>query len=68
MRTPTEEEILENDRQIEEMLNSPPMVIWSVIEELKDIESDFKDADKESYKHFLHQIDRLEELLKEMEK
>jgi hypothetical protein len=64
-----------NDFDVEKMLKEPENVVWSVIEELKDIHNfylsnifKFLINKKKAREHLLHQIDRLEEVLAKIEK
>jgi hypothetical protein len=70
----TKKEIRKFDLNLELHLDSPEMVIWSVIEELKDIQEfyysnifDFLRFRKKAEKHLLHQIERLIKVQKEIE-
>lgn len=77
MKRFTKKDIRLNNFKIEMFLNEPKIILWSVIEELKDIYNSCLSNSlecllnlwnrKKIQEHFIHQIDRLENLLNSIE-
>lgn len=74
-KMPTQKEIKRLNFEIEQALNTPEIIIWSVIEELRDIQEfyisniwDYLRYKNKANEHLLHQIDRLNNLLTAMER
>lgn len=75
MKKHTKKEIKKNDFMCECMMNEPTIILWSIIEELKDIQEfyisnffNYMRYKKKANKHLIHQIIRLENVLNALEK
>lgn len=75
MKKHTKKEIKKYDFELEMQMNKPTTILWSVIEELKDIQEfyisnffNYMRYKKKANKHLIHQIIRLENVLNALEK
>lgn len=75
MKKPTKKEIKINNLELEMFMNEPLTILWSIIEELKDIHEFYLSNlfnqlkyNKKAKLHLIHQIERLEYILQYLDK